>query len=107
MKAARLVFSQAQQTVPDATALSRRQDSYILQQQVARPGDEDGEADDLATIRRHPGLAAADSARVVSGYRRRIPADPGRVVSVRGCRDPAERVYVGVAGRPDRDHTQP
>jgi hypothetical protein len=104
MKAACLVLRQGQQTAPDAASLSGWQDSHILQQQVAGPGDEDGEADNLATVHRHPSLATADSLCVVSSHRGRVPANPGHVMSVRRRGDPAERVYVGIAGRADSDH---
>ncbi len=50
MQAACLVFRQAQQTAPDAASLSGWQDSHILQQQMAGPGDEDGEADSPAAV---------------------------------------------------------
>ncbi len=54
-----MVFGQGKQPRADPAALGGGQDGHVVQQQIARPGDEDGEAGDLAVLNGSPCLPVA------------------------------------------------
>ena len=54
-----MVFGQGKQPRADPAALGGGQDGHVVRQQIARPGDEDGEAGDLAVLNGSPCLPVA------------------------------------------------
>src|SRR5580693_3711277 len=105
-QAARLFLSQCEQPGADSAALGCGQDGDIVQQQIARLGNDDGKADDLPVLEGSPRLPVADRLRIVGGHRRRCPADPGHVLLVSGSRDRAELIDVAGASTADHDHSR-
>jgi hypothetical protein len=73
------------------------QDGHIVQQQIARLGNDDSKADDLAVLNGSPRLPVADRLRTAGGHGRRGPADPADVLLVSGSRDRAELIHVARA----------
>jgi hypothetical protein len=90
----------------DPVALGGGQDGYVVRQQIARPGDEDGEAGDLAVLNGSPCLPVAYRLRVAGGYRGRVPAGSRDVLLVSGGRDRAQRIDVAGVGTADHRHSR-
>ena len=96
-KAVGVIFSQAGQSGADPAVRGGRQDSHVVRQQVARPGDKDGEASDPAVLTGGPRLPAADRFGVVGGHRSRVAAHTLDVLPVRRDRDRPERIRIAKA----------
>ncbi len=105
VKATGMVLGQGHQAGPDAASLSVRPDCHILQQQVARLGDEDDEANDFALLFGDPHLAAADGMRVVGSHRGRGLTDSRHVACVGSRYDRPKCGNVGFVSRADGDHS--
>jgi hypothetical protein len=102
----RLFLSQCEQPGADPAALGCGQDGHIVQQQIARLGNDDGKADDLPVLEGSPRLPVADRLRIVSGHRRRGLPDPAHVLLVSGSRERAELIDVAWASTADHDHSR-
>jgi hypothetical protein len=93
-----VVFGQGKQPRADPAVLGGGQDGHVVQQQIARPGDDDGKAGDSAVLNGSPCLPVAYRLRVVGGHRGRVPADSRDVLLVSGGRDRAQRIDVAGVG---------